>query len=159
MRSLLLTVDARSAVTVRVAGKGITGTVEGAGSRDAYRARLLFLEKGEGIELNDTLVTSGHDKVFPPGIEVGYISSTESRQRGMYYELSIAPAVNFSNLDEVLVVLDTIDEPATLVANARKKYVVSGSSPERKNEKSPVRTPRLAELSQPPGVVPPSLVP
>lgn len=104
---VMLTVDARSSVNVRVAGKGVTGSLEGTGAADAYTARLLFLNKAEPLEVGDTLITSGHDKIFPPGIEVGYIRSLDERQRGLYYELQVAPAVNFSTLEEVLVVLGT----------------------------------------------------
>lgn len=106
---VMLTVDARSAVNVRVAGKGITGSLEGTGARDAYSARLLYLHEGaEPVAVGDAVVTSGHDKVFPPGIEVGYIRSLEERQRGLYFELQVAPAVNFSTLEEVLVVVEEV---------------------------------------------------
>ncbi|MGM0576990.1 MAG: rod shape-determining protein MreC [Myxococcota bacterium] len=109
---VMLTVDARSSVNVRVAGKGVTGSLEGTGAADAYMARLLYLNKAEPLEVGDTLVTSGHDKVFPPGIEVGYIRSLEERQRGLYYELQVAPAVNFSTLEEVMVVVGaSAEEP------------------------------------------------
>ena len=102
---VMLTVDARSSVNVKVAGKGVTGNLEGSGSQDSYRGRLLFLHKARPLELGDTLVTSGHDRLFPPNIEVGYIHSLEERQQGLYYEVEVAPAVNFSVLQEVHVVI------------------------------------------------------
>lgn len=114
---VMLTVDARSSVNVRVSGKDTTGNLEGTGASDTYSARLLYLHKGVPLAVGDTVITSGHDKVFPPGIEVGYVRSLEERQRGLYYELQVAPAVNFSTLQEVLVVTGTADptdpEPPT----------------------------------------------
>lgn len=104
---VMLLVDARSSVNVKVAAKGVTGNLQGTGDEEAYTARLTYLHKGEPLAEGDTVVTSGHDRVFPPGIEVGYIRSLEERQHGLYYELQIAPAVNFSTLDEVLVVVGT----------------------------------------------------
>jgi len=104
---VMLAVDARSSVSVKVAGKGITGTLQGGGARDSYAARLLLLHRAAPIALNDTIVTSGHDRVFPPNIEVGYVSSLEVRQRGNYFELEVAPAVNFSVLEHVQVVVGT----------------------------------------------------
>lgn len=106
---VMLTVDGRSAVNVRVAGKGVTGSLEGTGAKDVYAARLLYLHKAEALEIGDTVITSGHDKVFPAGVEVGYIRSLEERQRGLYYELQVAPAVNFSTLEEVLIVVGESD--------------------------------------------------
>jgi rod shape-determining protein MreC len=102
---VMLTVDARSSVSVRVVGKNVTGNLQGTGATDAYTARLLYLQEGKKVAIGDTLVTTGHDKVFPPGLEVGYIRSLEERQRGLYFELQVAPAVNFAILEEVLVVV------------------------------------------------------
>ncbi|MCB9729312.1 MAG: rod shape-determining protein MreC [Deltaproteobacteria bacterium] len=106
---VMLAVDARSSINVRVAGKGVSGNLEGTGANDEYSARLLYLQKAEPLVVGDTVVTSGHDKVFPPGLEVGYIRSLEERQRGVYYELQVAPAVNFSILEEVAIVIGHSD--------------------------------------------------
>lgn len=102
---VMLTVDARSSVSVRVVGKDVTGNLQGTGASDAYTARLLYLQEGKEVVVGDTLITTGHDKVFPPGLEVGYIRALEERQRGLYFELQVAPAVNFATLEEVLVVV------------------------------------------------------
>jgi len=102
---VMLAVDARSSINVQVAGKGVTGNLQGTGDEEAYTALLTYLHKAEDLVEGDTIVTSGHDRVFPPGIEVGYIRSLEERQRGLYYELQVVPAVNFSSLEEVLVVV------------------------------------------------------
>jgi len=102
---VMLTVDARSSVSVRVVGKDVTGSLQGTGEPDAYRARLLYLQEGKEVAVGDTLITTGHDKVFPPGLEVGYIRTLEERQRGLYFELNVAPAVNFAILEEVLVIV------------------------------------------------------
>ena len=102
---VMLTVDSRSSVSVRVVGKDVTGNLQGTGEPDAYRARLLYLQEGKEVVIGDTLITTGHDKVFPPGLEVGYIRSLEERQRGLYFELHVAPAVNFATLEEVLVIV------------------------------------------------------
>ena len=110
---VMLSVDARSSVSVTVLGKGVTGTVHGAGLENSYLARLLFLRRAKPLEKNDTLVTSGHDRVFPPGIEVGYIHSLDERQRGVHYELQVAPAVNFSTLEEVSVIVGVVEHPGS----------------------------------------------
>ena len=109
---VMLAVDARSSVNVQVAGKGVTGNLQGTGDEEAYSAQLTYLHKAEDLAEGDSIITSGHDRVFPPGIEVGYIRSLEERQRGLYYELQVVPAVNFSNLEEVLVVVGVVGDGA-----------------------------------------------
>lgn len=106
---VMLVADEKSSVHVKVSGKGVTGTVEGLGLEDEYTARLLYLQRAIKPQPLDTLVTSGHDKIFPPGLEVGYIQQSEERQKGLYYELRVAPAVNFSTLETVQVVVGTVD--------------------------------------------------
>ncbi|PKN59158.1 MAG: rod shape-determining protein MreC [Deltaproteobacteria bacterium HGW-Deltaproteobacteria-14] len=108
---VMLVVDSRSTVNVKVSGKGVVGTVTGTSSQYSYDARMSYLSKAEPLAQGDLLVTSGHDKVFPPDLRVGYISSIEERQRGVEYELQVTPAVNFSDLDLVFIVTDVVSEP------------------------------------------------
>ncbi len=117
---VMLAVDARSQVNVKVFGKSVTGTVSGTSSQRNYVARMTYLHKAEPLAVGDLLVTSGHDKVFPPGLKVGYVRDLEERQRDFEYELQITPAVNFSDVDIVHIVTDVVDEPAT-TSNKRGK--------------------------------------
>jgi len=41
---------------------------------------------------------------FPPELVVGTIDSSELRQDGVYYEYDVRPTVNFSVLEEVLII-------------------------------------------------------
>lgn len=103
---VMLSVDPRSRIDVRVVARGVSGTLEGRGDRNLYGARFFFLHQGEPIAEKDEVVTSGHDRVFPAGLVVGYIASSQARQDGVYYEYDVSPAVNFATLEEVLVVLN-----------------------------------------------------
>ncbi|PIE18694.1 MAG: rod shape-determining protein MreC [Proteobacteria bacterium] len=109
---VLLTVDARSQVNVKVFGKSVTGTVTGTSSQRNYVARMTYLHKAEPLAVGDLLVTSGHDKVFPPGLKVGYIRDLDERQRDFEYELQVTPAVNFSDVSVVHVITDVLDQAA-----------------------------------------------
>ncbi len=113
---VMLVVDARSVVNVRVLGKGVTGTVTGTSSPYNYVARMSYLHRAEPLEVGDLLVTSGHDKIFPPGLHVGTIRSLEERQREVEYELQVTPSVNLAALEEVQVIIgvnEAAAEPAT----------------------------------------------
>jgi len=108
---VMLVVDARSTVNVKVVDKGVVGTVTGTSSQYAYDARMSYLHKAEPLAIGDLLVTSGHDKVFPPGLRVGTIRSIEERQRGVEYELQVTPTVNFSDLDFVSIITEVVEAP------------------------------------------------
>lgn len=109
---VMLTVDARSVVNVRVLNKGVTGSVTGTSSPYNYIARLSYLHRAEPLEVGDLLVTSGHDKIFPPGLRVGTIRSLEERQREVEYELQVTPAVNLADLDVVQVIIGVVEADA-----------------------------------------------
>ena len=109
---VLLAVDPRSTVNVKVLGKGVTGTLTGTTSQSNYVSRFTYLHRAEPLAEGDLLVTSGHDKVFPPGLPVGTIRSLDERQRDVEYELQVTPTVNFSDLDLVMVVTAVVDEAA-----------------------------------------------
>ncbi len=126
---VMLAVDARSSVNVQVAGKGVTGNLQGTGDEEAYAAQLTYLHKAEELAEGDTIVTSGHDRVFPPGIEVGYIRSLEERQRGLYYELQVVPAVNFSDLEEVLVVVGVVGDGSEAGKDGGREAAEGGATP------------------------------
>ena len=51
----------------------------------------------------DLVVTSGIDGIYPKGFVIGTIDVVD-RGPGLYHEISVRPAVEFSRLEEVLVV-------------------------------------------------------
>jgi rod shape-determining protein MreC len=56
------------------------------------------------IKVGDRVVTSGIEGIYPKGFEIGQIESIE-RRAGEFSIVSIRPAVEFSSLEAVLVVL------------------------------------------------------
>lgn len=109
---VMLVVDARSVVNVGVLDKGVTGTVTGTSSPYNYVARMTYLHRAEPLDIGDILVTSSHDKVFPPGLHVGTIRSLEERQRDVEYELQVTPSVNFAEIEEVQVIIGVREGPS-----------------------------------------------
>ena len=49
------------------------------------------------------MVTSGLGCRFPAGLLVGRVAAVTRREFGLYQEVELSPAVNFSRLGEVLV--------------------------------------------------------
>lgn len=100
---VLLVVDSRSAVDVMVERSGARGIVRGTGERDRYSGRVEYLQRTDDVRVGDAVVTSGLGCRFPAGILVGRVVDVTRREFGIYQEVEVAPAVNFSRLNEVLV--------------------------------------------------------
>jgi rod shape-determining protein MreC len=106
---VMLLTDSRSRVAAEVLGKGVLGMVVGSGKPDEYLARLQVSLTEKPLEAGAVVVTSGHDRVFPRGIEVGYVADPERRRQvGPFMEYDVALAVNPVGVDDVMVVLDTV---------------------------------------------------
>jgi rod shape-determining protein MreC len=56
------------------------------------------------VKQNDAVVTSGVDGIYPKGYTIGWVE-TATRGPGLYQLITVRPAVDFSSLEEVLVVL------------------------------------------------------
>ena len=56
------------------------------------------------VKVNDAIVTSGVDGIYPKGYTIGWVDSA-ARGPGLYQVITVRPAVDFSSLEEVLVVL------------------------------------------------------
>jgi rod shape-determining protein MreC len=56
------------------------------------------------VVVGDIVVTSGVDGVYPKGFPIGRVEKSE-RGSGLYRQISVRPAVDFSGLENVLIVL------------------------------------------------------
>lgn len=103
---ILLTVDRRSAVDVVVQRTGARGMLRGTGEDDRYLTRIQYLRREDDIRVGDLVHTSGLGQRFPASILVGRVTRLVRREFGLYQEAEVTPAVNFSSLDEVLVLTE-----------------------------------------------------
>lgn len=65
------------------------------------------------VKVGDTVVASGVDGIYPKGFVIGQVEATE-RGPGLYRVVTVRPTVDFTSLEEVLVVL-VPPRPATPV--------------------------------------------
>jgi len=80
---------------------GAAGIVSG-GSADGL-LRLELQSRAAPVEVGDRIVTSGQDRIYPAGYLIGHIKEIEGA--GDKRTLKVAPAVDFSYIEVVLVVL------------------------------------------------------
>jgi len=79
------------------------GVVVGTG--DSF-LRMEYVSEIADIVVGDVVVTSGIDGIYPKGFVIGRIESVE-KSGSAFKTILVKPAVDFSSLEEVLVVLST----------------------------------------------------
>lgn len=99
-----LVVDAGSGVDVVVQRTGARGFARGTGDESKYTLSIEYVQRTDEVEVGDLLVTSGVGRRFPKGIPVGTVAQVIKRDFGIYQQVIATPAVDFSRLEEVLVV-------------------------------------------------------
>jgi rod shape-determining protein MreC len=99
-----LVVDAGSGVDIVVQRTGARGFVRGTGDETKYLCSVEYVQRTDEIEVGDLLVTSGVGRRFPKGIPVGTVTQVVKRDFGIYQQVFATPAVDFSRLEEVLIV-------------------------------------------------------
>ena len=66
--------------------------------------RLEHLPRTADVLPGDILVTGGASGSFPKGIQVGELRTIKQPAFGLYQDAEVVPAVDFSRLEEVLIV-------------------------------------------------------
>lgn len=100
-----LVVDSGFGADVLVERTGARGFVRGIGDDSRYVVRVEYVGTDDGVEVGDLLVTSGKGCRFPAGIPVARVTEVVKRDFGIYQSVEAEPTVDFSRLDEVLIVL------------------------------------------------------
>ncbi len=77
--------------------------------------RLELLSSAASVTAGDRVVTSGQDGIYPGGFLIGHVRDVAGT--GKSREIVVAPAVNFSHIDLVLVILER-PAPATTPVTA-----------------------------------------
>ncbi len=134
---VMLVTDARSAAHATIAGKGVVGTARGKGKQKEFGVEFVHLdraERQEPIEPGDAVLTTGHDRVFPAGLEIGHITEATPSRAGPYFEYTLTPAVTFATLEEVLIVVahsaPAGDLPAPEAARKQRLRVDPANTPD-----------------------------
>jgi rod shape-determining protein MreC len=111
---VLLVSDHASGVDVLHEATRARGVVEGAGEQVC---ELTFLTKDAQVKPGDAIITSGMDTVYPKGVLVGRISRVGQATGALFQTIELEPAVDFSKIEEVLIVSPEKSGPATVVVS------------------------------------------
>jgi len=95
-----LLIDRNAAAGALIERTRVQGVVVGIGDG---MMRMQYVPGTADVKTGDLVVTSGIDGIYPKGFVIGTIDHAD-RGAGAYHEIVIRPAVDFSRLEEVLVV-------------------------------------------------------
>jgi rod shape-determining protein MreC len=96
-----LLIDRNAAAGAIIERSRAQGVVVGGGDE---RLLLEYMSEGFDVAVGDEVVTSGIDGIYPKGLVIGKVDDVE-KAGAAYRRISVRPAVNFSTLEEVLVVM------------------------------------------------------
>ncbi|WP_266362145.1 rod shape-determining protein MreC [Tellurirhabdus rosea] len=71
---------------------------------DPGRMKMLYISRNTKIYKGDSVVTSEHNSVFPPGIPVGRVLGARAAPDQTFHDITLRIATDFSNLSFVYVV-------------------------------------------------------
>ena len=108
-----LAVDAAFGVDVEDERTHARGFVRGTGDPARYGCRVEMVDSRDEVENGDLLVTSGKGHWFPRGIPVARVTKVIRRELGRDQDVDAAPTVDFSRLDDVLVLVTSPGEEST----------------------------------------------
>jgi len=104
---ILLLIDENSNTDALIQENRIQGILQGAAS---LGCSLKYIPKTETVSVGNIVVTSGLSGLFPKGLLLGVVKNVEKTDSGLFQKIDIAPFVDFSRLEEVMViVLDKAD--------------------------------------------------
>jgi rod shape-determining protein MreC len=96
-----LLIDRNAAAGAIIERTRAQGVILGGGDE---RLQMEYVSEVFDVIAGDVVVTSGIDGIYPKGFVIGSVESVE-KSGGAYKRITVRPAVNFSGLEEVLVVI------------------------------------------------------
>lgn len=106
-----LIIDPDSAVAGRLSSSGETGLLVGEGEGDL---QMRLVDAAATVEPDETVVTAGYrllegeaQSLYPPNVLIGTVSHVISDEAALEKFVTVRPAVDFSSLSLVLVVVST----------------------------------------------------
>ncbi len=96
-----LLIDRNAAAGALIARSRAQGVVKGSGDD---RLLLEYVSEAADVAVGDLVVTSGIEGIFPKGFTIGRVDVVE-KAGPSYKRITVKPAVDFSSIENVLVVL------------------------------------------------------
>jgi rod shape-determining protein MreC len=97
---VMLITDPNSAVDAVVQDSRARGIVKGGA---AGLCAFNYVQRKHEVAVDDLVVSSGMDQVFPKGLPVGRVTSIVKQDAGIFQDVILVPTVDFERLEEILI--------------------------------------------------------
>ena len=114
---VLLILDGNSAVDAYIQRSRARGVLVGLGRELCL---LKYVQRNEDVQVGDKVISSGMGGVFPKGLLVGTVQEVVRASSGLFQRVEVEPAVNFSRLEEVLVVIQPPPEQPAIAGSQKR---------------------------------------
>lgn len=114
---VLLILDGNSAVDAYIQRSRARGVLVGLGLELCL---LKYVQRNEDVQVGDQVISSGMGGVFPKGLLVGTVQEVVRGSSGLFQRVEVEPAVNFSRLEEVLVVIQPPPEKPAMAGSQKR---------------------------------------
>ncbi len=101
---VLLISDGNSNIDALVQGTRVQGMLQGSGT---MRCILKYIAKTEEVKKGDLVVSAGMTEIFPKGLLLGTVIRADKKDSGLFQRIEVVPAVDFTRLEEVLILMVT----------------------------------------------------
>ena len=105
---VLLVTDPQSLVDSFSQRTRVRGTVQGGGDGPS---ELRDVGRDQDVKIGDRLLTSGLGGIYPKGVLIGSVVAVERKPYGLFQSVQVKPAVDFTRLEEVFVILERRELP------------------------------------------------
>jgi rod shape-determining protein MreC len=113
------------AVVGQLGESGALGSVRGRADLGVALIEMRYVSGLEKVELNDSVMTTGQDGIYPPGLNVGRVVDVKKGSATQAHHILIQPGAQLDHLEEVAVLLykpppRSVAEPTSTVERPRR---------------------------------------
>jgi rod shape-determining protein MreC len=93
------------AVVGQLGQSGALGSVRGRADLGVALIEMRYVSGLEKVEVNDTVMTTGQDGIYPPGLNIGRVVDVKNGTATQAHQILIQPGAQLDHLEEVAVLL------------------------------------------------------
>ena len=93
------------AVVGQLGESGALGSVRGRADLGVGLIEMRYVSGLEKVQVNDTVMTTGQDGIYPPGLNVGRVVDVKNGTATQAHQILIQPGAQLDHLEEVAVLL------------------------------------------------------
>ena len=93
------------AVVGQLGQSGALGSVKGRADKGVALIEMRYVSGLEKVEVGDTVMTTGQDGIYPPGLNVGRVVDVKTGTATQAHQILIQPGAQLDQMEEVAVLL------------------------------------------------------